>query len=278
MPVLTAPGTASKLKKAKRRDRSDSKSVLFPSVAAYCEPVAGSGLPRFCAPLCNADAGGPPKPPSSLQLWWRRFNKDQATRTLTLLSLCIFAVATCQNIIAPNLTAVARAYNITSEVEKDSKMGGQLATAFFVFSMPAFLTIGYYTDRWDRRRLLLLVVASNACATLLTSLTTQFLHLFALRTVSGATVMSILPIAYSVLGDLFPPKTRGSMSTWLVIAMGAGVMLGQLMSGLLGPTVGWQSTFLIASIPGFIMSIVHQYLEMLSVVKWMQLRHGGVPS
>ena len=55
------------------------------------------------------------------------------------------------------------------------------------------------------------------------------------RTVSGATVMSILPIAYSVLGDLFPPKTRGSMSTWLVIAMGAGVMLGQLMSGLLGP-------------------------------------------
>ena len=53
------------------------------------------------------------------------------------------------------------------------------------------------------------------------------------------------------------------MSTRLVIAMGAGVMLGQLMSGLLGPTVGWRSTFLIASIPGFIMSVVvHQYLEM----------------
>ena len=114
-----------------------------------------------------------------------------------------------------------------------------------------------------RERLLLLVVASNACATFLTSATTAFAHLFALRALSGATVMSILPIAYSVLGDLFPPKTRGAMSTWLVVAMGAGVMLGQLMSGLLGPTVGWRATFVIASFPGFVMSAVaFWFLEM----------------
>ena len=66
--------------------------------------------------------------------------------------------------------------------------------------------------------------------------------------------MSILPLGYSVLGDLFPPKSRGSMGTWLIVSMGAGTILGQLMSGLLGPTIGWRTTFVFASLPGVVMT------------------------
>ena len=266
-PVLQPPGSTSKLKahkKKKKRHRSDSKSDIVPEaiislLSSYCKP------PQFVTEIfCNSGGGEDAmRRPSRLQLWWRQFNKDHAMQTLTIICLCIFSIATCQNIIAPNLTAIANAYNITSEVEKDAKMGGQLATAFFVFSMPAFLTVGYFTDRWDRRRLLLIVVGTNACATLLTSMTTNYVHLFILRTVSGATVMSVLPISYSVLGDLFPPKTRGSMSTSLIVAMGAGVMIGQLMSGLLGPTFGWRFTFVLASVPGTLMfAVAYRFLQM----------------
>jgi predicted MFS family arabinose efflux permease len=67
--------------------------------------------------------------------------------------------------------------------------------------------------------------------------------------------MSILPLGYSVLGDLFPPKSRGAMGTWLIVSMGAGTILGQLMSGLLGPTIGWRMTFIFASLPGTMMAL-----------------------
>ncbi len=253
--LLSPPGSLSKLPRA-RKD-SDRKPADLPSCVPAClvRGLQAAGVAHYCFPAQGR--------PSRLQVWWRQFNKDRALRTLLLICACIFSVSTCQNLMAPNLTAIAEAYNITNEVEKDAKMGGQLATAFFVFSMPLFLTVGFYTDRWDRRKLLIGVTVANAASTLLTALSSSYAQLFLLRVVSGGTVMSILPVAYSVLGDLFPPKTRGSMSTALIVAMGAGMIIGQLMSGLLGPTVGWRATFVIASVPGFGMSaLAHRYAQM----------------
>ena len=181
--------------------------------------------------------------------------KDRSKYTLFLICLCVASIAMCQNLMAPNLTKIAVSYNITDQVERDARMGGQLSTAFFVFSMPFFVTIGYMTDRYDRKKLLLVVTGINSISTLLTAFTSTFAHLFLLRIFSGATVMSILPLGYSVLGDLFPPKSRGAMGTWLIVSMGAGTILGQLMSGLLGPTIGWRMTFIFASLPGTMMAL-----------------------
>ena len=192
--------------------------------------------------------------PSKLALAAQQIRKDPSKMTLFLICMCVTAIAMCQNLMAPNLTEIAASYNITDSVERDEKMGGQLSTAFFVFSMPFFLTVGYMTDRYDRRRLLLGITLANCLSTLMTAFTSTFFHLFLLRVVSGGTVMSVLPLGYSVLGDLFPPKRRGSMGTWLIVSMGAGTILGQLMSGLLGPTIGWRTTFMFASAPGIFMT------------------------
>ena len=192
--------------------------------------------------------------PSYLNRYYMAIKKDRSKYTLFLICMCVCSIAMCQNLMAPNLTEIALSYNITNELERDAKMGGSLSTAFFVFSMPFFLTIGYLTDRYDRKQLLLLVTILNAVSTMCTAFSSTFFHLFLLRILSGATVMSVLPLGYSVLGDLFPPKSRGAMGTWLIVSMGAGTIVGQLMSGLLGPTLGWRTTFVFASFPGMLMT------------------------
>ena len=240
----------------KKRKNSDAVVLLstssFPSAPICCINICDKvGMAKYFFERNGV--------PSKLQMAWRQIEKDRSKYTLLLICMCVTSIAMCQNLMAPNLTEIAASYNITNDVERDAKMGGELSTAFFVFSMPFFLAVGYMTDIYDRKVLLLTVTCLNSCSTLLTSFSSTFVHLFFLRVVSGATVMSVLPLGYSVLGDLFPPKQRGTMGTWLIVSMGAGTILGQLMSGLLGPTIGWRTTFIIASLPGSAMSYLCYY-------------------
>lgn len=244
---MDPPGSASKSKPGKRK--------TYPTGPAYCVGLEYAPVPSPVVRTCRAvglssiflaHAGSP----SGVQLFGRRLKKDVAYRTLSLVCLSIFAVNVGQNILAPNLTAVAASFGVTDEKERDSMFGGRLSAAFYIFSMPFFLLSGYLADNWDRKQLLLIIVGANCAASLLCCLATSFSQFFVLRVLMGASVMSALPLGYSVLGDLFPAKERGSFSTWLLIAMGLGVMLGQVLSGFLGPSMGWRSTFFVAALPG----------------------------
>ena len=54
-----------------------------------------------------------------------------------------------QNLMAPNLTAIAQEFGM-SDKERDQKLGGEIAFAFFLVGAPAALAIGVATDRVTR--------------------------------------------------------------------------------------------------------------------------------
>ncbi len=62
-----------------------------------------------------------------------------------------------QNLMAPNLTAVARDFNFT-DAQRDKYLGGVIAAAFFLLGAPAALLIGYLSDTMNRAKLLFWVV------------------------------------------------------------------------------------------------------------------------
>merc|ERR1711975_141144 len=62
------------------------------------------------------------------------------------------------------------------------------------------------------------------------------------------------------VGDLFRPEARSLPSTIVTAAMGVGILIGQVLSGLLGPTYGWRMIFAIVSLPGFLVSFLTLYL------------------
>src|SRR5210317_1103611 len=96
---------------------------------------------------------------------------------ITLTSLFLYAD---QNLIAPNMSAIARDFNMSDE-EKDVKLGGLLQLAFFVVGSPVSLVVGYYADRAARVRLFFWTTLIGEGPCLATYWVKTYWQLFALR-------------------------------------------------------------------------------------------------
>ena len=69
-------------------------------------------------------------------------------------AMMLFSVTTVllfadQNLMAPNLTEIAEEYGFDDE-ERDTKLGGHIALAFWVIGAPAGLLVGILADRVNR--------------------------------------------------------------------------------------------------------------------------------
>lgn len=169
--------------------------------------------------------------------------------TVGLLTLTAAMLYADQNLLAPNLSQAAEEFGF-SEREKDVKLGGWLQLAFFVVGSPASLVIGWLADKpIPRTRLFFLTVLIGEGPCLATYWVKTYWQLFAVRAMTGVAVGGCLPLLFSLCGDLFPPEERAYVASFLTIATGAGIALGQIMAGTVGPTYGWRLPFLLAAAP-----------------------------
>ena len=175
-----------------------------------------------------------------------------AVALLTVTSAFLYAD---QNLLSPNLSAVAEEFGFDDR-EKDLYLGGYLQLAFFVVGAPASLIIGWLADKTPRVRLLAVVVAIGEAPCLGTFWVETYWQLFATRALTGVAVGGCLPLLFSVCGDLFPANERAYVATVLTVATGAGIALGQIMAGTVGPAFGWRVPFLLAAAPAILLALV----------------------
>ena len=69
-----------------------------------------------------------------------------------------------QNLLAPNLTAVAQDFGFNDN-QRDKYLGGFISAAFFLLGAPAALLIGYLSDTMNRAKLLFWVVVLGTALT-----------------------------------------------------------------------------------------------------------------
>jgi len=178
---------------------------------------------------------------------WKRYG---VVGLITSVSLFLYAD---QNLIGPNMSAIAEEFGMDDN-EKDVKLGGLLQLAFFVVGSPASLIIGYYADRERRLRLFFWTTLIGEGPCLATYWVQTYTQLFVLRAMTGIAVGGCLPLLFSLCGDLFAAKERTYVSSFLTIATGAGIALGQLIAGTVGPTYGWRLPFIITSVPAVLLA------------------------
>jgi len=171
-----------------------------------------------------------------------------AVSLYTLTTILLFAD---QNLLSPNLSAIAEEFQF-DDFERDKKLGGDIALAFWILGAPASFLIGCLADQTDRSVLFGITVAIGEGACLATYFSTTYAQLYACRAITGFSVGGALPLIYSVLGDLFVAGERHGVSAVVGIGTGVGIGLGQGVAGFLGPTFGWRMPFLIVSIPALI--------------------------
>jgi predicted MFS family arabinose efflux permease len=151
--------------------------------------------------------------------------------------------------MSPNLTSMAEEFDFDKE-ERDHFLGAELSLAYSVFSIPGAMALGLLADCGSRQKLFVIVVALGALATLCTAYVENYSPLFWLRVASGTATNAVIPIAFSFLGDLYPPDNRSLPSTLVTAAMGVGILVGQVLAGVVGPHMGWRAPFVIISLPG----------------------------
>jgi len=160
-----------------------------------------------------------------------------------------------QNLLAPNLSAAAAEFGFDDE-ERDRKLGGNIALAFWVLGAPASFIIGSLADVLPRAPLFALTVGLGEGACFATYFTTTYRQLYVTRALTGISVGGALPLISSVLGDLYEAKDRPAVMAAVGIGMGTGISVGQGLAGFLGPTYGWRLPFLLVSTPALICALL----------------------
>lgn len=173
---------------------------------------------------------------------------------VALFATCVILLFADQNLMAPNLSAIAKDFGFNDE-ERDRKLGGQIALAFFVVGAPASVMIGSLGDLCNRIALFTLTVGLGETACLLTYFSSGFTQLFICRAVTGLSLGGAIPLIYSILGDLFAADERHAVNAVVSMGSGSGIAIGQGIAGFLGPTFGWRLPFLVVSIPALICAL-----------------------
>ena len=178
-------------------------------------------------------------------------------RAFAMLCAGVFVIMMDQNLMAPNLSAIAHDFGF-DDTERDVRLGGHISVAFFLLGLPAALVIGVLTDVIQRKRILVWTMILGQGPCVLALFVSSYWELFAIRTLTGVAVGGALPIVYSMVGDLFPANSRSYASMIVGMAMNFGGMFGQGVAGYLGPSFGWRVPFAVVGTFGLIVAAVVQ--------------------
>lgn len=99
-------------------------------------------------------------------------------RNYTVVIFCITAslLYADQNLMAPNLTAIAQDFGF-DDAQRDKYLGGYIAAAFYMVGAPAALLFGYLSDTSNRRNLLFAAVLLGEGPCILTFFVTRYWQL-----------------------------------------------------------------------------------------------------
>ena len=164
-----------------------------------------------------------------------------------ILGLAFMAIWSPQNCMAPNLTEMADDFGF-SDTERDVYLGANVALATGVLSLPISAGIGILADIYNRKYLFCLTVALGGCSAWLTGASQSYRMLFFARLLNGSFMSGSVPVAFSLLGDLFDTHERNAASSGLTAMMGLGIIAGQVYAGVVGSNKGWPHAFYVSAV------------------------------
>lgn len=123
-----------------------------------------------------------------------------------------------------------------------------LAHAFFA------LPIGRIGDRTSRKSVLVACMAMWSSMTIAMGAVSSFVMLLITRMGVALGEAGVTPTTYSMMADKFPVTQRARAIAAIVIGMPIGIMLSNILGGLIADSVGWRWTFVLFGLPGVILA------------------------
>ena len=176
--------------------------------------------------------------------------KSERTLTLVLMIVVVGLLNADQNLINSTLGAIEQEFRVT-----DADIG-LMSGLFTILGAVVSLFIGYLSDKWNRKMLFVYSVLLSEIPCFLTAFSANYAQFFIFRIFTGFGVGASFPVIFSFIGDLYGEKERAGAVAWMTTVMGLGQIVGQLVSGYVGPATGWRMPFIIVSVPTLIVLLV----------------------
>jgi MFS family permease len=173
---------------------------------------------------------------------------DVYSATLCFVSLAF--VYSVQNLIAPNMSAIAEMWKFSPK-QRDEYLGGTLSLVFYAPGVVFAILFGYLSGMMSRRILFVALILITAIPTFMTTFVDSFRQLMWTRAITGLSIGGVLPVTYSLVGDWFPASQRAAATAYVTAACGGGMLTGQIIAASLG-SFDWRWPFLFFSVPLFI--------------------------
>jgi MFS family permease len=150
--------------------------------------------------------------------------RSLALAALTLSVLTIGFDITIMNVALPT---------IATELSAGTNALQWIVNSYVLLFAGLMLPIGAVADRYGRRALLLIGLATFAVASLAAAWAETSNAVVAARAVLGVGAAVIMPTTLATIAVLFAPGERGKALSIVVMGMGAGVPIGPIIGGYL---------------------------------------------
>jgi len=104
---------------------------------------------------------------------------------------------------------------------------------------------GFLANRFGRKRVLMVAIAGFVAASVLCGIAQSLLEIVAFRLLQGFFGAALVPIAQSILLDIYTPEERGSAMALFGVSVMVGPVLGPVIGGYLTDQFSWRWVFYI---------------------------------
>ncbi|WP_422659512.1 MDR family MFS transporter [Paenibacillus sp. EC2-1] len=144
-----------------------------------------------------------------------------------------------------------------------------VTSAYMVAVMAGTPIFGKLSDMYGRKRFFIFGLVVFLVGSMLCGMAGNMTQLIIFRAIQGIGGGALMPIAFTIVFDLFPPEKRGKMTGLLGAVFGTSSILGPMLGAFITDSIGWEWVFYV-NLPIGIVSfifIMTSYKETLSHAK-----------
>ena len=171
-----------------------------------------------------------------------RLRGDRREQLLWVLAAATFIIFFQAFMIAPLIPRFADVFNTSAEYI------GLMVPAYLIPYGIAVLVYGPLSDNWGRKSLIFGSMVAFILLTAITAAVNSANGMILVRLVTGIGASAVVPIAITLIGDLYEYENRGRPLGLIFAGMEAGIAFGSTTGAVLEPFIGWRNLFLGVSI------------------------------
>lgn len=130
-----------------------------------------------------------------------------------------------------------------------------VTSAYLVASMAGMPIFGKLSDMYGRKRFFIFGLIVFLAGSILCGLAQSMTQLAVFRAIQGIGGGALMPIAFTIIFDLFPPEQRGKMTGLFGAVFGTSSIFGPLLGAWITEGISWHWVFYV-NVPVGILSLI----------------------